>query len=207
MKAVAKLVFLVVAVMSCTLVFPVPSHAGFLDRLKKKAEEATQEVRDVREDVQDVTSADDRARSEVQSEQRAAQHEIESATDLEGQARGAVQNSEPGRTVGELQSEVVSLETADERAAAQVQHEAAVAEHAISAATDVEHRAEQAVLTSQAGRTVVQTEQRVEYVEQTDERVQANAQRRADESLGVSETQRDVRETQRALDNLGNALD
>ena len=60
--------------------------------------------------------------------------------------------------------------------------------------------------TSEAGRAVGQTERRIDRIEQTDERAQANAEARVDDALGVSETQRDIRSTERSLENLENVI-
>ena len=203
MQLMHRTVFLRAAVISCVLALPVASQAGILDRIKKKAEEATEAVREVRDDVETVTSVDERAEAEA----RAVQRDVESATDVEGRAVSAVRDSEPVRGVRESQAEIARVGSADERAEAQFQHETAVVERDLRNATDVERRAETAARSTEAGRTVVQAQRQVERAEQTDERIQANTERRVDDALGVSETERDVRATGRALRNLENALD
>ena len=200
--------FLTFAVL--TLAMPAVHAQGIFDRIRERANEAAESVRDVRESVEDITEVDERAAAEV----NAAQREVEAATDVEGQARRAASDTETAQSAREVQREAARIETTDERLERQARGEVAATERDVRNVTDVEARAERAVLNSEPARAVVQTEREITRIEQTDERVQANAERRVDDTLGVSdaqravnETERDVRGAQRAVDNLESALE
>ncbi len=195
------------------LLMAVPADAGFLDRIREKAEEAADSVRDVRNEVDDIANADDRAAAEIEAQTRQAERDVNAATDIEGQADRAIADSELNRAVLETERDVRNIQTADERAEAALRAEVATSERELAAATDVEGMAEREVRSSDAARSVAQAERDARYLEQTDERAEAAAVSRADQALGVSETRREVdgveREigaTERALDDLRNSL-
>jgi hypothetical protein len=176
---------------------------GFLDRIKKKADEAADSVRDVRGDVEAVTTVDERAAAEA----AAAQREVDAATDVEGQARRAAADTELARDARGAAADAARVGSTDERIEAEARAETAAGEREVRNATDFEGQAERGVRQSDAGRAVVQTERDVDRIAQTDERVQAAAERRVDGALGVSEAERNIGQTEQGVREAGRALD
>jgi hypothetical protein len=191
-----------------------PLHAeGLLDRIRQKAEEAADSVRDAREGVGNVMNADESVVAKAEASQRGVQREIEAATDVEGRAHRAASDSELGRSARESELEAARIETADERLGDEARREVAAVERDVRNATDVESRVERAARSSEPGRAVAESEREIQRVEQTDERARAQAERRVDAALvggaqrGVGRTEREVRDTRGAFDNLESALE
>lgn len=190
------------------------ASAGLLDRIKRKAEEATEAVREVNDDIESLSETDERAEAQATSAVRAADRELEARTDVEGRTRSAVQSSELAgsaraieQDANQAQADADRIATTDERAIAELELRQQQTEREVQAAVDIEARSRNAVRGSEAARTINETEREIDNVAHSDDRARAEARSRVRQaSSGVDDSERALTETKQALEELGDEL-
>lgn len=199
---------LIATLAAATVAFQASHAQGLLDRLKRKADEVADAARDLGDDIDDVTSVDERAESRVDATGRDVERQAERAVSETAPARAA-RDTQRGVQATEAQvvragAEVEHAANADDRAAAEAQRNAAQLERDL----DVEGRA-RAQLRGNAA--VRDTARATDTLSRADEIAAAEAgrrvdgaprgiERRVDDEIGLSETER-------SLDNAGDAVE
>jgi hypothetical protein len=146
---------------------------GLLDRLKRKADGASREARDLRDDVEAATDVEARVESTVD-------RAIPSETQIEHRAAASIESTAAVQAVRQVESDADDVATADERAHAAVTGERNSLESEVDRATDVEGRARNEVGRTEAARTVRETQRDVHSVTTIDDRAEREVQRQRD---------------------------
>jgi hypothetical protein len=89
---------------------------GLLDRVRRKADEAAAETRELRRDVETATDIEGQAQAEVNQAQREAEQAVPTEQGIEGRARGEIESTEAANAVRRVERDVDRAVTADERA-------------------------------------------------------------------------------------------
>jgi hypothetical protein len=193
------------------------ASAGLLDRIKRKAEEATESVRELNNEIESVEQADDRAEAQAAAAVNEVERDIDAGTDLEGRSRDAVSQSDvaadaraAARQANRVEADLDRAATTDERAQAQGEQRLGRVEREAQTALDLEGRTRSEIRSSEAAGAVTRTERDIDNAAHIDERAEDEARSRArqarrDSGLGASE--RSVAETRRAVEELGAELD
>lgn len=193
------------------------ASAGLLDRIKRKAEEATESVRELNNEIESVEQADDRVETQAGAAVTEVERDIDAGTDLEGRSRDAVSQSgvagdarAAARETSRVEADLDRAATTDERAQAEGERRLSQAERDTQTALDVEGRARTEIRGSEAAGAVARTERDIDNAAHIDERAEDEAgsrarQARRDSDVGASE--RSVAETRRAVEELGAELD
>jgi hypothetical protein len=138
---------------------------GLLDRLKRRAEAATREAKELRSDVEAATDVDARVEGTID-------RAVPSEADVEQRAAARVQDTPAVEAVHEAASDAEYVTTADERARAAVSGEQHAVEHEIDRATDIEGRARAEISQTEAAHAVRETQRDVDSVTTIDEQAQ-----------------------------------
>jgi hypothetical protein len=153
---------------------------GLLDRVKRKADDAAAEARELRRDVESTTDVEGRAEAEVGRTRAEVEDTAPTEQRIENRVTNEAEKTAAGVAVREAERDVNTIGTADERAEAAARGEVRRTETEIERATDVEGRARGEVERTDAAVTVREAERDVRSVTTADERAQAELERDAD---------------------------
>jgi len=146
---------------------------GVLDRVKRKTGEAAAETRELKDSVQSVTEADERAQAEAAQTRGQAEQAAPTAGNIERRSESEVASSAPATASRDLQSEVDRIATTDDRAVAEARGEVASTRQQVEAAADVEGRARRDLEQTRPVAEAREIDRDTRNVTSTDDRVQA----------------------------------
>lgn len=173
------------------------SHAqGLLDRLKRKADEVADAARELGDDIGDVTSADELAEDRLDAAERGIEREADSAADGIAPARPARETGAAEAEIFRLETDVERAATADERAADEARRSAAQTQREL----DVESRARNVVRDNE---TVQDAQRAADGLSRADQVAAAEAARRVDAEIGLSQTEGSIERAGEAIEDLG----
>lgn len=183
-----------------------PAHAqfgGLLDRAKRRAQEAAEparEVREIRREAEAAADVERRAEEELARERAELDRVMPNEQRVEALAVDEAERSAAGRALREAQGDAQQIETADERAEADMRARAARSEADARRAVDLETRARGAVERTEAAQSIGAAERDVRDAERDARQVERDVR-------GINEAnERDSAELRSDIDSIERSL-